>query len=451
MLGVHRSLLTGREADVETSFQAFDALQHSAFRVRRRRQQHACAHDLEQQPRRRGTTHLTQPGVHRLGVARQGCRPDALGLVPHALDHVGGGVDETALPGVGHRAHEDQIAEAIQEVDGEAARIVTRVHDLFHRSEQRGTVLRGQGVDRFVDQRDIGDSEEHQRPGILDTLVPRAGEQLVEHAERVTRRPPTGPNDQRIHRILDRHVLFGADTFHQPAHRDGREQPERIVVRPTADGRQHLLRLRGGEHEDQMLRGLLDDLEQRVESGRGDHVRLVHDEHAVARLGRGVERPIPKLSCVVDTAVAGGVELDHIEVAGTTGRQGHARRADTTRRRRRALDAIERASQDARRRRLAAPARAGEQVGVIDAAGIQGDGQRLGDVLLAHHFRERRWTVLPVQGHVEETTDVLRQSRIYEPALSLAAFFAAFLNSRTCPSDSASTTSAMDRLDPSSP
>lgn len=83
----------------------------------------------------------------------------------------------------------------------------------------------------------------------------------------------------------------------------------------AADGRQHLLRLRGREHEDQVLGRLLHDLEQRIEARRRDHVGLVHDEDAVARFRRRVERAVTQLTGVVHAAVAGRVELDDVEVA----------------------------------------------------------------------------------------------------------------------------------------
>ena len=91
-----------------------------------------------------------------------------------------------------------------------------------------------------------------------------------------------------------------------------------------ADGRQHLLRFGRREHEDEMFGRLLDDLQQRVEAGLGDHVRFVDDEDAVSRLRRGVERAVPQLAGVVDAAVAGRVEFDDVDAARTVGGQRFA-------------------------------------------------------------------------------------------------------------------------------
>ncbi len=190
----------------------------------------------------------------------------------------------------------------------------------------------------------------------------------------------------------------------RPAHGLGRQQPERVVMGARPDGRQHLLRLGGGEHEDEVFGWLLDDLEQRVETRGGHHVRFVDDEDAVSRLGGRVERSVAELTGVVDAAVAGRVEFDDVDVAGAVGRQRDAGVAHPARGGGRALLAVQRARQDARRRRLAAAPRAGEQVGVVDPAGRQRRRQWLGDVLLADHFAERRGPVLAVESHGEQAT-----------------------------------------------
>lgn len=166
-----------------------------------------------------------------------------------------------------------------------------------------------------------------------------------------------------------------------------------------ADRRQHLLRFGRGEHEDQVLRWLLDDLEQGVEALRGDHVGLVDDEDAVPRLGRRVEGAVAQFAGVVDAAVARGVEFDDIEVAATAGTERHAGPARPARRRRRTLRAVQRARQDPGRGGLAAAAGAREQIRVIDATGVEGDAQGLGDVLLTHHLGKGRRSVLTVEGH----------------------------------------------------
>ena len=100
-----------------------------------------------------------------------------------------------------------------------------------------------------------------------------------------------------------------------------RDQPERVVVGARADGGQHLVRLGGGEDEDEELRRLLDHLEQGVEALRGHHVGLVDDVDLVAAVDRGEEGAFAQVARVLDTAVAGRVDLDHVDRAGTVGGQ----------------------------------------------------------------------------------------------------------------------------------
>src|SRR5690606_25139456 len=171
--------------------------------------------------------------------------------------------------------------------------------------------------------------------------------------------------------------------------------------RARADRADDLVRLGRREDELHVLGRLLDDLEQRVEALRGHHVGLVEDEHleAVARGGEG--RALTQVARVVDAAVRGGVDLDDVERTGPAARELDARGALPARGVGGPLGAVEAARKDARRRRLPAPARAGEQVGVVDPAAAQGLLQGAGHVLLADHLVERVGPVAAVQrsGH----------------------------------------------------
>src|SRR5262249_31766402 len=104
---------------------------------------------------------------------------------------------------------------------------------------------------------------------------------------------------------------------------------------------------------------------------------------------------------VVDAAVTSRVDLDDVEAARAAAGQVEARGADAAGDRGRALLAVQAARQDARARRLAAAAWAGEEVGVVDPVLGQGPRRRAGDVLLADHLGEGLGTVAAVQrGHI---------------------------------------------------
>ena len=337
--------------------------------------------------------------MHDLGEPGQRRGPEGLDLGAHAGELVTRRLDESAVRGVRNSLQQNQIAKTFQQVDGEPSRIVPGVDHLLHRAEQCRTVGVGESVDRGVDQRHVGDAEQRQCAFVGDTLVVGAGQQLIEDRQRVTRRTATRTDDERVHLGRDGHALALTDRLQEPAHDRRREQPERVVVGARPDGRQHLLGFGGREHEDQMLRRLFDDLQERVESRVRHHVRLVDDEHAVARLGGRIEGAVAQLAGVVDTAVTRGVELDDVEVARAARRERHTGDARSARCGGGALHTVQRTSQDPRRRRLATTARTGEEIRVIDATGIQGTAQRIGDVLLPHDVGEGSRAIGAIQSH----------------------------------------------------
>jgi hypothetical protein len=241
--------------------------------------------------------------VHDLAVAGERGRADLARLLEHPRDLVVGHLHKAALGRLRDGLQQDEITQSLEQVGGEPARVVPGLDEPIDGLEHGGPVGGGQRVDDVVDQGDVGDPEQGHRALVRDALRSGAGEQLVEHGQGVARRTPARAEHQRKHRRRDDGALFGTDPLQQLAQRAGWDEPERVVVRARADGGQHLLRLGGGEHEDEVLRRLLHDLEQGVEPLRGDHVGLVDDEHAVARLRRREERAVAQLTGVVHAAV----------------------------------------------------------------------------------------------------------------------------------------------------
>ena len=188
-----------------------------------------------------------------------------------------------------------------------------------------------------------------------------------------------------------------------------------------ADGADDLVRLRRREDELDVRRRLLDDLQQRVEALRRDHVRLVEDEDLVA-VPRGRERrALAQLTGVVDAAVARRVDLDDVEAARAAARQLDARVAHAARGVGRVPSVfcaqLRMRARMRARRRLAAAARAGEQVRVVDLAAAQRLPQRRGDVVLADHLGEGLGPVAAVQGcrHATNPRRPRRQARERHP------------------------------------
>src|SRR4029079_5383162 len=95
------------------------------------------------------------------------------------------------------------------------------------------------------------------------------------------------------------------------------------------------------------------------------HVRLIDDLDLEAPGYRRIEGPLAQFPGVVHAAVRGRVDLDHVDAAWPGRRERDTRVADPARVGGGALDAGQRAGQDPRAGRLAAPARAAKQVSVV--------------------------------------------------------------------------------------
>ena len=142
---------------------------------------------------------------------------------------------------------------------------------------------------------------------------------------------------------------------------------------------------------------LFQRLQQRIEGGVGDLVRLVENVNLEAVARRTIARGLAQLANLVDAAVGGRVDLDHVHrVAGAdldarianSARLGHGMVLRL---------AIQRHRQNARDGRLADAAVAAEDVAVGDASLRDGILQRAGDVLLPDHLGELLWTVFARQ------------------------------------------------------
>ena len=141
----------------------------------------------------------------------------------------------------------------------------------------------GDDADGGIQKRRIRDAQKRRGELVGKRLTSGdAGEQLIQNGERIARGTAPGPDDGGEHGILHLHALAGAHVLQQPAHDRRGEQAKRVMLDAGADGADDFLRLRGGEDEHEMLRGLLHNLQQRVGALLGDHVRLVDDEDAVA-------------------------------------------------------------------------------------------------------------------------------------------------------------------------
>ena len=87
-------------------------------------------------------------------------------------------------------------------------------------------------------------------------------------------------------------------------------------IEPLATGknrRQHLLRFGGGKKELHVRRRFLQRFQQRIERFLGQHVDFVDDVDLEPAMGRGVAAGFPQFADLVDAAIAGAVDLQHVQ------------------------------------------------------------------------------------------------------------------------------------------
>ena len=154
------------------------------------------------------------------------------------------------------------------------------------------------------------------------------------------------------------------------------------------------MKLGGSQNEQQMLRRLLDDFEQRVEGGNGQHVYLVDDIHTHFHLRGGVNSIVPEVPDIVHAVVGRGIDFQHVHagagINGPTGLAGIAGIAVVR------VQAVHRLGQNFGAAGFARATGAGEQVGVAHFPAHQLGLQGLGHRRLARHIVKGLGTVFPV-------------------------------------------------------
>ena len=289
---------------------------------------------------------------------------------------------------------EEQVAEVLQKLLRQLPEVLAALRELLHEHERAGHVA--------VDDR-VAEPEQHvlldRRAELQDVLhrdlLPRGGRELVEGRDRVPERPSRAAGDERERRVRCVDALAVADA--------AEDRDDLLEARPLEDEglapgshrRDHLRELRGAEDEDEVGRGLFDQLQQGVPRSRRQLVGLVDDVDLVAAF-RGLEhRPLADLAHLVDPPLGRGVHLDHVERRPVRDRPRDAGgRVEVGRRPSLGVQGL---GEDARHRRLARAARAREQVRLAHLVVLDRVPQRAHDRLLPDHLREVERAIRSVQ------------------------------------------------------
>ena len=184
---------------------------------------------------------------------------------------------------VRHRADvldEEQVPEVLEQIRDEPTQILALLRELLDETKRAGAVA----VDHEVADAEEGlllDRAQELQDGLDGDLALRRSRELVERRDGVAERAARAARDER-QRGVGRVDLLAVGNRAEQADELGESRPledERLTARP--DRREHLREVRRAEDEDEVRRRLLDELQQGVERGVGELVRLVEDVHLV--------------------------------------------------------------------------------------------------------------------------------------------------------------------------
>lgn len=159
--------------------------------------EHARNHQLQLESRRCRAGHVVEGAADEVGDSRQTLAAEDSGLAAHPFQFINGNpTQNSGCRGSGCLDH-DQVAQALEQIVHEPARVLARLDDTINGTERGGRIGVGERLDDLVEQLGVGVAQQRDRP-----LVPngrrarvardvRPGDQLIEQRQRVSRRAPT--------------------------------------------------------------------------------------------------------------------------------------------------------------------------------------------------------------------------------------------------------------------
>ncbi len=112
-------------------------------------------------------------GDHEIGGAGEAHRSEDVGLAHHARQLVGGHAAQHGGGALAGRGDDDQVAQALEQIVDEPARVLPGLHDAVDRGERGGGVRRTERVDDLVEQFGVRVAEQRDRPLVGDERCPR--------------------------------------------------------------------------------------------------------------------------------------------------------------------------------------------------------------------------------------------------------------------------------------
>ncbi len=279
-----------------------------------------------------------------------------------------------------------KIAEMADRFAAEVLQILPVGDQAMNQAERAFRRLRGNRVDEFVEHA-FGDHAQQFAHLRVGDGVAAVGDGLFEQRKPVAQAAFGGARQHRDRARIDRQIFRLGDALDFAGNFLERERAKLKKLRARFDRLDQIFGARGRQNEDDALGRLFESFQQRVGGFVGQLMRFVEDHHFVAAGGGRVAHHFAQFANLIDAAVRGRVDFEHVErssrgnfaagVAGVVGLGG------------RALRAVERFGENARRGGLSHAAHARKNVRVRHAIRLDRVRERLGDVLLADEVAER--------------------------------------------------------------
>ena len=237
-------------------------------------------------------------------------------------------------------------------------------------------------------------------------LVAAKRHELIEHRFRVAQSAVRAFRDGMRRRGIERDLFLARDELQMLRDQVCRDAMKIEALAAAQDRGQNFLRLGRGEDELHVRRRLLERLEQGVERRRSEHVHFVDDVDLEMPFARRVTHVVAQLAHLLDAVVARAVDLEHVEAVAR--RDFLAAIANAARRHGRAVHAIERLRQDARRRSFPDPARADEEIGVGEAVLLDRVLERARHVRLPDEIVERLRPIFSRENLIAHAPNLIR-------------------------------------------
>jgi hypothetical protein len=191
--------------------------------------------------------------------------------------------EEPTLP---RRRQHGEVTHVLEEITGEALRIVSVRVELAERRQTGARIAVEDAVCHREHEPPVGGAEYAAHRGIVDR--PSAhGQHLLEQRLRIAEAPFRLARDQRD-RLLGEGDALRVDRAFQVRAELAEADPPEVVTLAARDHRgQYLVRIGRREHELHVRRWLLERLQERIERMLREHVHFVDDEDLeAARMGR---------------------------------------------------------------------------------------------------------------------------------------------------------------------